>query len=113
VFFPLVFVDGIAGQLFSDQALTVTFALAASLVVALTLIPMLAAREKRNTDAMPSKTDTNSHADDALFDGETAITQEVEDSTVPISKPSTIWGKISHAVKRMFYFLGLPLCQKP
>lgn len=49
VFFPLVFVEGIAGQLFSDQALTVTFALAASLVVALTLIPMLAAREKANT----------------------------------------------------------------
>jgi HAE1 family hydrophobic/amphiphilic exporter-1 len=46
VFFPLVFVQGIAGQLFSDQALTVTFALAVSLVVALTLIPMLAAREK-------------------------------------------------------------------
>ncbi|MFC6440212.1 efflux RND transporter permease subunit [Bowmanella sp. JS7-9] len=45
VFFPLVFVEGIAGQLFRDQALTVTFALAASLVVALTIIPMLAARE--------------------------------------------------------------------
>ncbi len=42
VFFPLVFVQGIAGQLFRDQALTVTFALLASLVVALTLIPMLA-----------------------------------------------------------------------
>lgn len=45
VFFPLVFVEGIAGQLFRDQALTVTFALLASLVVALTLIPTLAARE--------------------------------------------------------------------
>ncbi|MCH7573748.1 MAG: efflux RND transporter permease subunit [Candidatus Marinimicrobia bacterium] len=42
VFFPLVFVQGIAGQLFRDQALTVTFALVASLLVALTLIPMLA-----------------------------------------------------------------------
>ncbi|MCA1798691.1 MAG: efflux RND transporter permease subunit [Xanthomonadaceae bacterium] len=42
VFFPLVFVEGIAGQLFRDQALTVTFALLISLVVALTLIPMLA-----------------------------------------------------------------------
>ncbi len=42
VFFPLVFVDGIAGQLFRDQALTVTFALIVSLAVALTLIPMLA-----------------------------------------------------------------------
>jgi len=42
VFFPLVFVEGIAGQLFKDQALTVTFALLASLWVALTIIPMLA-----------------------------------------------------------------------
>jgi len=48
VFFPLVFVEGIAGQLFSDQALTVTFALLVSLIVALTLIPMLAARDKSN-----------------------------------------------------------------
>lgn len=55
VFFPLVFVEGIAGQLFSDQALTVTFALAASLVVALTLIPMLAAREKSTQNQAPSE----------------------------------------------------------
>jgi HAE1 family hydrophobic/amphiphilic exporter-1 len=43
VFFPMVFITGIAGQLFKDQSLTVTFALAFSLVVALTLVPMLAA----------------------------------------------------------------------
>jgi HAE1 family hydrophobic/amphiphilic exporter-1 len=43
VFFPMVFISGIAGQLFRDQALTVTFALIFSLIVALTLIPMLAA----------------------------------------------------------------------
>jgi HAE1 family hydrophobic/amphiphilic exporter-1 len=43
VFFPMVFISGVAGQLFRDQALTVTFALAFSLIVALTLIPMLAA----------------------------------------------------------------------
>ncbi len=48
VFIPLVFVEGIAGQLFHDQALTVSFALAASLVVALTLIPTLAGRQKRD-----------------------------------------------------------------
>lgn len=41
VFFPLVFVDGVAGQLFKDQALTVTIALLISLIVSLTLIPML------------------------------------------------------------------------
>lgn len=42
VFLPLVFVEGIAGQLFRDQALTVTFAMLISLFVAITLIPMLA-----------------------------------------------------------------------
>ena len=49
VFFPLAFVTGFAGQLFSDQAMTVTFALLASLVVALTLIPMLASRQFGNS----------------------------------------------------------------
>ena len=43
VFFPMVFISGVAGQLFRDQALTVTFSLLLSLVVALTLVPMLAA----------------------------------------------------------------------
>ena len=41
VFFPIVFVEGIAGQLFKDMALTVTFSLIASLIVSLTLVPML------------------------------------------------------------------------
>ncbi|MFP6581536.1 MAG: efflux RND transporter permease subunit [Candidatus Hydrogenedentota bacterium] len=45
VFFPIVFVEGIAGQLFRDLALTVTFSLMASLMVALYLIPMIASRE--------------------------------------------------------------------
>ncbi len=45
VFVPIVFVEGIAGQLFGDQALTVTFSLIVSLGVALTVIPMLASRE--------------------------------------------------------------------
>ncbi|MBR9727031.1 efflux RND transporter permease subunit [Shewanella intestini] len=53
VFVPLVFVDGIAGALFSDQAMTVTFALLASLFVALTAIPMLASR--RGFSTLPSE----------------------------------------------------------
>ena len=43
VFIPVVFVSGIAGQLFVDPALTVTFSLLVSLAVALTLIPMASA----------------------------------------------------------------------
>lgn len=48
VFAPIVFVEGIAGQLFADQALTVTFSLVASLVVAIMLIPMLASLSQAN-----------------------------------------------------------------
>ena len=48
VFFPMVFISGIAGQLFRDQALTVTFALVFSLIVAITLIPMLASLGARS-----------------------------------------------------------------
>jgi HAE1 family hydrophobic/amphiphilic exporter-1 len=83
VFFPLVFVEGIAGQLFSDQALTVTFALAASLIVALTLIPMLASREKL-TDAA-----NNEHS---LDFGENL------EKTIPTSK-----------IGWLFHYLSLPL----
>ncbi len=45
VFLPIAFVEGIAGQVFSDQALTVTFSLLASLLVALFFIPMIASRQ--------------------------------------------------------------------
>ncbi|HEU0153578.1 MAG TPA: efflux RND transporter permease subunit [Arenimonas sp.] len=48
VFFPLVFVQGVAGQLFKDQALTVSIALVISLVVSLTLIPMLSALKAKS-----------------------------------------------------------------
>ncbi|HEY2345594.1 MAG TPA: efflux RND transporter permease subunit [Xanthomonadaceae bacterium] len=47
VFFPLVFVQGVAGQLFKDQALTVSIALLISLAVSLTLIPMLSSLKGR------------------------------------------------------------------
>ncbi len=53
VFFPLVFVSGIAGQLFQDQALTVTFSLLASLLVAVTLIPMLSSLAGRQKKPIP------------------------------------------------------------
>ncbi len=53
VFFPLVFVQGIAGQLFRDQALTVTFSLLASLLVAITLIPMLSSMRERKKSPLP------------------------------------------------------------
>ncbi len=52
VFFPIVFVEGIAGQVFGDMALTVVFSLAASLAVALFFIPMLASRRLQDGAAV-------------------------------------------------------------
>lgn len=45
VFLPVIYIHGAAGQLFKDAALTVTCSLLASLVVSLTLLPMLASRQ--------------------------------------------------------------------
>lgn len=52
VFAPIVFVQGITRQLFMDLALTMTYALLASLIVSLTLVPAMAAtmlREEKKT----------------------------------------------------------------
>lgn len=45
VFAPIAFVEGIAGQIFSDLSMAVVFSLLASLGVALFFVPMLAAAE--------------------------------------------------------------------
>ena len=42
VFAPIVFVEGITRQLFTDLALTMTYALLASLMISLTLVPAMA-----------------------------------------------------------------------
>ncbi len=44
VFGPIIYVEGVAGELFGSLSLAVAFSLFASLVVALTLLPALAAR---------------------------------------------------------------------
>jgi len=52
VFLPLAFIDGVAGQLFRDQALTVAYALIISLGVAMTLIPMMVSLRGHNDKVM-------------------------------------------------------------
>lgn len=44
VFIPIVFVQGVAADIFREMALTVTFALVSSLIVSFTLVPLLASR---------------------------------------------------------------------
>jgi HAE1 family hydrophobic/amphiphilic exporter-1 len=56
VFLPVIFVEGIASQIFKELALTVSFALLASLLVALTLVPVLANRLVQATTSPDEKT---------------------------------------------------------
>ncbi|NLA58087.1 MAG: efflux RND transporter permease subunit [Firmicutes bacterium] len=49
VFVPVVFISGMTAEIFRDLALTVTFSLLASLLVALTLVPMLASQVLGNS----------------------------------------------------------------
>lgn len=50
VFVPVIFISGIIGQIFTEFALTISFSLFASLVVALTVVPMLASRMLKAPD---------------------------------------------------------------
>lgn len=47
VFFPIVFIEGLTSQIFMDMALTITYSLLASLIVALTLVPAMGQRMLR------------------------------------------------------------------
>ena len=55
VFAPIVFTEGITRQLFVDMGLTIAYSLLASLVVALTLVPMMGAGLLKKTPAKPSR----------------------------------------------------------
>ena len=50
VFGPIIYVQGVAGELFRDLSLAVAFSLLTSLVVALTLLPTMAARFAEQKD---------------------------------------------------------------
>ena len=64
VFLPVLFVPGIAGLLFRDLALTISFALVVSVVVALTLIPVMSSRLFLAED---QNGDTDTPEDQSLF----------------------------------------------
>ncbi|OEF99810.1 hypothetical protein BHF71_01140 [Vulcanibacillus modesticaldus] len=55
VFLPIVFVEGLAAELFRPLALTVSFALIASLIASLTIVPMLSAYLLQNKQKEQSK----------------------------------------------------------
>lgn len=50
VFLPIAFVEGITAEIFKELALTITFSLLASLVVSLSLVPMLCSKVFKNEE---------------------------------------------------------------
>ena len=55
VFLPIVFTTGVTRQLFVDMGLTIAYSLLASLLVALTLVPMMSAGLLRKTENKESR----------------------------------------------------------
>ncbi|MDD2621222.1 MAG: efflux RND transporter permease subunit, partial [Syntrophomonadaceae bacterium] len=56
VFFPILFAEGIAGVLFKPLAITVSFAIFCSLMVALTVVPLMSSRMLTDKSMQPQLT---------------------------------------------------------
>lgn len=56
IFLPVVFVEGVSGVLFRDLAYVIVFALFCSLMVSLSLVPMLASRYLKSRDEEANRT---------------------------------------------------------
>lgn len=69
VFVPIVFVKGLAGEIFREMALSVTFALLASLFVAMTVIPLFSSRLLRSGFPAAGRGRGGAAADGAAADG--------------------------------------------
>lgn len=115
VFVPIIFVEGIAGKLFTDQALTVTYSLMASLFVALTLIPMLSSlqlspdsgKSALRADAeIPERKGVMGKIVTKMTDGLYSIIQLLENITVGVIKVLKI---IFQNIGKIITFLLSPL----
>jgi HAE1 family hydrophobic/amphiphilic exporter-1 len=95
VFLPIVFVEGIAGQLFKDQAMTVTISLLASLLVAVTVIPMLSALGARLGPLGSSGGDDLASGAPATPDTGAAEVSPGGSSTAPSGASGSRWPSVS------------------
>ncbi len=93
VFLPLVFVEGIAGQLFKDQELTITYSLLASLLVALTVIPMLLALR----------------VDQGALEADEAESEEGQTESAPVRAYSVVYRDALWLGRGIFRFLFVDL----
>ena len=100
VFIPVLFLEGVAAQLFRDMAMTVSFSLLASLAVSLTLIPMLAAMIGGSRETQAAAPPTGG--------GRTRRAARLAFVGIPAW---TVWGlrQLLFGVGRLLVVLALPL----
>ncbi|OQB47112.1 MAG: Swarming motility protein SwrC [Firmicutes bacterium ADurb.Bin153] len=96
-FVPVVFLSSLAGQIFKDLALTVTYSLAASLFVALTIVPL--ASMKLNLRA-PKGVQTE--ADETVLTEKQKYERYGKKKSMMIYENSMLWG-----LKHRWYIVGI------
>ncbi|MCY3789439.1 MAG: efflux RND transporter permease subunit, partial [Gemmatimonadetes bacterium] len=96
VFFPIVFVEGVAGQIFGDMALTVVFSLLASLGVALYFIPMLASRQIDRQGGLAEQ----------IGRSDFLRLQALSRARAVLSEPGSRWHKAEQVVLSLPYLVG-------
>lgn len=100
VFLPIVFVQGITAQLFKELALTVAFSLMSSLVVSLTIVPLLSSKlivQKLESDNVTEETKKNKNMLSpiiALLDTFNVFYKKVEEKYAGILKWSLTHRKV-------------------
>lgn len=97
VFVPIVFVGGLVSTIFRELAMTVTLSLVASLVVALTLIPMLSSKILKVTHADGKRKEGKENKLDAVYNAFDRTFKSVEERYKKILK----WS-LTHRKKTVF-----------
>ncbi|MEM7586579.1 MAG: efflux RND transporter permease subunit, partial [Acidobacteriota bacterium] len=99
VFLPIVFVEGVAAQFFADQALTVTFSLIVSLLVALTVIPMLAAQR---FEILPEELESGDEAGESEGEARGALKRRFDAAVFQLAV------LVGRALKALFWLVTRP-----
>lgn len=86
VFLPMLFVDGIAGIMFEDLSLTITFSLGVSLLSALVIIPVLCAKFLRVHAPHSTVTDMTGENADSHFSELSLANVEVRSRYRPLNR---------------------------
>ncbi len=111
VFLPIIFVSGLAGELFRDLALTVTFSLLSSVISSLLFVPVITSIDFTSSEKMQKVLRYLDKLSGPLFRSGESFYQKVEGSylrllTAALHKPHRVWNVmvIAAAIGVMFFF---------